>query len=314
MNFLLGSNNTKLQKELEEQRKLLHQQGLELNEQRQKYEDLQKQLRDEIHTQKQIVLTGKAHLDTQVLTSKTRTSKVRTEVLLAVKEVEKKVDANQKKSEQGGKILKVLKETQEKDMSDVNSRLDVAKKQLEKIDAKITTLAVKIPDIVADIDEKAKAHVQRSQRSCVLDLTKKIQKVESEIKEQSRITKTEINQNMSTKMKGITDFLQKMQNEVTEIRKQQSNMKNFMMKYSNKVLDEIEAEKMRRRLGEEPQPKKRRTSRKSYAGPSLEDGSTEEKACGKCRKARGVCQQRGKPGHLPLLDESSDDSDDEESD
>ena len=54
-------------------------------------------------------------------------------------------------------------------MSDVNRRLDVVqdqtKKQLEKIDAKIATLAVKIPGIVADIDEKAKAHVQRSQRS-----------------------------------------------------------------------------------------------------------------------------------------------------
>ena len=92
MNMLWGSNNTKLQKELEkkleEQRQLLHQQGLELNQQRQKYEDLQKQLRDEIHTQKQIILTGKANLETEVLTSKTRTSKVRTEVLLAVKEVE----------------------------------------------------------------------------------------------------------------------------------------------------------------------------------------------------------------------------------
>ena len=48
---------------------------------------------------------------------------------------------------------------------------------------------------------------------------------------------------MSTKMKGITDFLQKMQSEVTEIRKQQSMMKKFMIKYSSKVLDELKPKK-----------------------------------------------------------------------
>ena len=281
--MLFGSNNTKLQKELEEQRQILDQQGLELNQQRQKYEDLQKQLRDEIHTQKQIILTGKANLDTQVLTSKTRTSKVRTEVLLAVKEVEKKVDANQKKSEQGGKLLKVLKETQEKDMSDVNSRLDVAKKQLENIDAKITTLAVKIPDIVADIDEKAKAHVQRSQRSCVLDLTKKI---ESANKEQ---------------LENIATVLKKMQ-------EKQSKMEELIrlnMKYSSKAIDQIENEKMMRRLGDEPKHKKRRTSKKVGGG-----------CCPKCKKSSGVCSKRGQPGHLPLLevDESEESSSSSESD
>ena len=62
---------------------------------------------------------------------------------------------------------------------------------------------------------------------------------------------------MSTKMKGITDFLQKMQSEVTEIRKQQSMMKKFMIKYSSKVLDELEAEK-----NETPGPWRRTPAKK----------------------------------------------------
>ena len=279
--MLWGSNNTKLQKELEkkleEQRQLLHQQGLELNQQRQKYEDLQKQLRDEIHTQKQIILTGKANLDTEVLTSKTRTSKVRTEVMLAVKEVEKKVDANQKKSEQGGKILKVLKETQEKDMSDVNRRLDVVqdqtKKQLETIDAKITTLAVKIPDIVADIDEKAKAHV---------DLTKKI---ESANKEQF-------------------DSLATLLNQIQEKQAKMENTMNRSMELSTKALRKVEHQEIMRHLSE-PKQKKRRTSKKVGEG-----------CCPKCKKSSGVCSKRGQPGHLPLLqvDESEESSSSSESD
>ena len=266
MNFLLGSNNTKSQKELQKE---LEAQGLELNQQRREFEE-------KIHTQNQKILTGKALLDKEVLISRDRSDKLRTQMLLEVKKVQNMVEVNGKKSVEGGKVLKDLKKKQETDMSDVNRRLNVVEDETKKIDAKITTLAGKIPDIVSEIDEKAKAHV---------DLTKKIENVATTSKE---------------KFDVIAALLK-------EIKEKQSKMESVMklsMKYSSKALDQIENEKMMRRLGE-PKQKKRRTSKKVGEG-----------CCPKCKKSSGVCSKRGQPGHLPLLhvDESDESSSSSESD